>query len=451
MPASVPVALGQLGGSAVKVTRSSLRWLCADGQPLRAGDPVALCNVAVRTAPPTVAFAQEEEDLRVVLVAAVAGRLRQNAAVSRGGWHDEMRGYFDWEPDRVIGTFEPDQPVADPRSVVARFGVAGRRVSEVAEDRTGILTGWHDRKRAWRIGAGRPGTVLGLGICELTPVLRGPDNAFLATLLAGGGLGQVVDVPDTPLVPCARTLIEQARRTDAERALIAEDFRALAAQIELDRMGDWIFAGTLLKALLARPMGESYEVLTEGGLEAVTPDAMIVSVNAEGPHRYRHRRHGYSLSLHAFQRLRTGAAFRAWLAREFEVEQHPIGAVRRDVADLIRLVRETAPRRQILVLNSVAATDREDILCYDAYDPPLSLALRNVRAREINAMLHDLAAETGIAIVDADAIAAELGVHRSIPDGTHQSGEMQDVLREEILSILRARNVPGFGGDMPPG
>ena len=127
------------------------------------------------------------------------------------------------------------------------------------------------------------------------------------------------------------------------------------------------------------------------------------------------------------------------------------GEERVDLAELIALVRERAPGRQILMFNSVAATDKEDILSYDAYDPPLSLALRNVRAREINAMLHDLAVETGIAIVDADAIAAELGVNRSIPDGTHQSGEMQQVLREEILSILRARRVPGFGGAVPPG
>ncbi len=450
MPASVPLVLGPLGGSAVQITRSSLRWLCADGQRLRPGDPIALCNIAVRTAAQGERFAEEAEDLRFVLVAAAPGRLRQAPGLSRGGWHDEMRGYFPWDADRVIGAFEPDAAVTDPdpQALVARFCVAGRRVGEVAEDRTGILTGWHDRKRAWRVGAVRPGTLLGLGICELSPVLRGPDHAFLATLLAAGGLGQVVDVPDTPLVPCARTLIEQIRRTDAERALLVDGFRALAAQIEPDRMGDWIFAATLLKALLGRPSFERYDVLTATGLEEVAPDAMILSVNADGPHRYRHRRLGYTLHCHPFQRLRTGAAFRSWLAREFVVEQHPVGAARRDYAELIRLLREQAPERQILVLNSVAATDREDILCYDAYDPPLSLALRNVRAREMNAMLHDLAAETGIAIVDADAIAADLGVHRSIPDGTHQSGEMQAVLRDEILAILRARRVPGFGGAM---
>lgn len=446
MPATVPLTLGPLGGSAAAVTRSGLRWLCADGQALRAGDPIALCNIAVHTKPPLECFAQEGEDLRFVLVAAAAGRVRQNAAVSRGGWHDELRGYFQWDPDRVIGTFEPDAPGADPQALVARFCVAGRRVSEVAEDRTGILTGWHERKRAWRVEAERPGTVLGLGICELSPVLRGPDNAFLATLLAGGGAAHMVDVPDTPLVPCARTLIEQFQRTDAQRALVAESFRELGAQIEIDRIGDWILAATLLKALIGRPALESYDVLTATRLEQVTPDAMILSVNADGPHRYRHRRHGFAIQLHPFQRLRTGQAFRAWLAREFTVEQHSVSAVRRDYVELIRQVRERAPRREILVFNSVAATDREDILSYEAYDPPLSLALRNVRARELNVMLHDLAAETGIAIVDADAIAADLGVHRSIPDGTHQSGEMQQVLREEILSILKARNVPGFGG-----
>jgi hypothetical protein len=59
-------------------------------------------------------------------------------------------------------------------------------------------------------------------------------------------------------------------------------------------------------------------------------------------------------------------------------------------------------------------------------------------------MLHGIAKEADIAIVDADAIGADLGVGTCVPDGVHQNGAMQAELREEILAILHARGVPGF-------
>ena len=59
-------------------------------------------------------------------------------------------------------------------------------------------------------------------------------------------------------------------------------------------------------------------------------------------------------------------------------------------------------------------------------------------------MLHDIAREADIAIVDADAIGAELGGARAIPDAVHQNGDMQNELRKEILAILDARGARGF-------
>jgi hypothetical protein len=280
----------------------------------------------------------------------------------------------------------------------------------------------------------------------LSSVLRGSEGAFLDLLHGLSGPAQVLDVSDTPLVHCARVLIEQSRRTVEDAAALAEDFTGMmAACLKASSPDDCIFAAALVKALNRSPLFERYDLLTSAGVETSAPaDAMILSLNAEGPFRYRHRKLGYTLHCHGYRFQRLGDAL-AWIKESFEQVPHTIDDVRRDYLELARLVREAAPDRQILVLNSISTLGREDILSYDAYDPPLGQTLTSVRARELNAMLHDIAGETGIAIVDSDALAAELGVGRCVPDGIHQNEELQDALREEILQILRARGVPGFG------
>lgn len=120
--------------------------------------------------------------------------------------------------------------------------------------------------------------------------------------------------------------------------------------------------------------------------------------------------------------------------------------IKRDYLAFARLVRQGHPDRRILVLNGISTLGQEDILSYDAYDPPLGQTLRGVRAREINAMLHEIAGEAGIAIVDADALAADLGVGRSVPDGVHQNREMQEALRREILNLILPELARGGGG-----
>ena len=52
-------------------------------------------------------------------------------------------------------------------------------------------------------------------------------------------------------------------------------------------------------------------------------------------------------------------------------------------------------------------------------------------------MLEDIADEREVFIVDVDAITADIGGAEHLPDGIHQSGTMQSLLRREILEILR--------------
>ena len=95
-------------------------------------------------------------------------------------------------------------------------------------------------------------------------------------------------------------------------------------------------------------------------------------------------------------------------------------------------------------MNSMSTSGFEDVFNYSLFDRPLGDVLGTYNAKEMNLMLHDLSRECDISIVDADAIAADIGAEAHLPDGVHQSGPLQAEIRKEILHILAERNVPGF-------
>lgn len=452
MPDGIPLRVGALGGESARVSLSGVRWLCRDGEPCRSGQAIGFCNVMVsgpeRDSRQAAAFHNEQQDLQLAFVARRAGRVHRNARLSPGGWHDRNM-FFASDPDMVIGWIEPEAqaPASGDDGALELHFMTGRRVSEAAEDRSGMLTGWHDRSRAWRLGESGPtGGVLGLGICELENVIRGEQGAFLEILAEASGAAQAINVPDSPLVHSARVIIEQIRRTPADRLAVAADFaRVMTDNPEIASPEDWIFAAMSVQALQRSPTEERYDLVTRTGLETTAPaDAIVLSIGAEAPVRLRHRTSGYSFGCHNYRLARIGPAMRDWFQRYFEWVDYSIDDIRRDYLEMARLIRATDPDRRILVLNSMSTLGREDILFYDAHDAPLGRQLQSVRARELNAMLHDIASEADLAIVDADAIGAELGGAKAIPDGVHQNGEMQALLRQEIVSILRARRVSGF-------
>ena len=59
-------------------------------------------------------------------------------------------------------------------------------------------------------------------------------------------------------------------------------------------------------------------------------------------------------------------------------------------------------------------------------------------------MLGDLAREFRLGVIDLDAIAADIGAQRNLPDGVHGSGLLQSELRVELLRMLGAMGVAGF-------
>jgi hypothetical protein len=435
-----------------------MRWLCDDGHMCRPGEAVAYCNIGVssdgRPRQLETIFLDEWQDVQAVLAPRVAGRIRRSEASSRGGFLDQLDFFQTWAPDFVLGHLEPAEGTHPSLPGAAEeldlFIVAGRRHAEIAEGRQSLLTGWHDRSRAWRAdGEGPMGAVLGLGVCELGGVMRGERAAFLEMFEAIGGPAHAVHRELEPLVPSARVLTEQIARTPAEYDAIAEDLIGFLAKASPPaEPAEWIFAGALLNGLKSKPLGDGYDIFRRDGLRHTgVVDAVVLSAAAESTELYVHRRLGYAISVHAFRLHRAGPAIVAWVKANFDEIPRGLGPMARDLAKLFGAIRE-APEpmpRHLLMLNRMSSSGDDDVQSYMPFDTPLGDTLATIRAKDANLMLHDLAREYDVAIVDVDAITAELGGQRNLPDGAHASGALQAEVRGEILHILRGRGVPGFG------
>ena len=448
----VALRFGPLNVEGFKLLRSGIRWLCEDGHSCRQGDAIAYCHIGLypgdtpsNSAKP---FDREARDVKMLIAAPLSGRLHQRSGLNLGGLQDVLLNRF-WTPDEIIGSIEPEaaQWTGNADCMVRLFMIANRNVTSLAGDGSGLLTGWNSRNRICHAdGNGPVGTLLSLGICELMGVIKGKSYAFSELFDAIKGPAHVVYVPDYFLAPSAPILSEQIRRTAGQLEAIAQDLAgSLAGGAIVPDAADWIFAGAILEALGTSPATERYTVLTREGLHSVAPpDAIVLSLNAEGPPILRHRRLGYSLSCYSWRIAEAGRAFQPWLRANFEPVRRTIQDIRADYRVLIDLIRAKAPRTQILICNLMSTSGVDDVQSYAGFDAPIGDTLANVRSKEMNLMLYDLARDRDVAIVDSDAIAAELGGRTHIFDGVHQSGEMQAEMRAEILRILRARGVPGF-------
>jgi hypothetical protein len=453
----VALRLGPLEVEGFTVERSGLRWLRQDGDLCRRGEAIGYCNIGLRQKRKqpgsTMPFGNEARDLQMAFATPIPGRLRRRSALTLGGFQNFQFVAF-WNPDEIVAHIEPEGGPSPGASYCdARLlMMAGRRMTDLAEVRSGLLTGWHRRSRGCRIeGKGPIGTLLGLGLCEIEGVIRGESRAFLEILESIEGPAQLVFVPSTVLVPCARVVSEQIRRGPAEYAAILNDFvESLACGAVTPDAGDWIFAGALLRTLGASPATERYVMLTRDGLrETGPPDAIVLSLSAEYPTILRHRTLGYALHLLDFRVASAGGtAFSSWLRANFELVNRSVEDIHADYLALIDLIRAQAPKTQVLINNMMSTSGQEDIQTYGSFDAPLEARLDSVRAKDLNLMLCDLARERDIAIIDTDAIAAEFGGRLSLPDGVHQNGAMQSEMRAEILHILRTRRVPGFASPL---
>ncbi len=439
---SIDLHLGPLQADGYEILRSGVRWLCESGQYCRPNQVFAYCNITLDPkggrlkGPPLFA---DEMELQVAFAPRIGGRISVNASARRGGYLS-VRSVDVWDPDAVIASIEPDSGADDVvgASRLRLLALAGRRMTALADIHSGLLPGWHARTRGWWSEAGeRPVTLLSMGVCDATGVVLGEQCAFFEMFETMPSAGQMVFVPDHPLAPTAPVLLDQLQRTPAQFDAIAADLRSYLAQSKVaPTPDDLMFAGTMLSVMQRHPILDSYNIFSPGGSARLGPaDAVLLSLAVEPRSILRHRKLGYHAHIMRHHQAAAGPAVRAWLAEAFEPVRRSTDDIKRDYETLIdRIARTTGGR--VVILNCMSTSNYEDISSYMAFDAPMSNTLALVAAKEANLMLLDIADEREIHIIDVDAIAAEIGGGEHLPDGIHQSGLMQMLLRQEIAGVL---------------
>jgi len=417
------------------IVRSGIRWLRDEGHN---------CNVAVRAGTEHAPFLDEWRDLQIVFLSSGNGRLRK-ADVSQGGFFDRHQHHNFWKTDFSIGTLElraGEKPLtAAAGGPMPLLFLAGRRFTELADVRSGLLSGWFQRARMWRGDVHGPfTTLLSLGICEQAGIFRGEYDAFLELAQMVSPSTHVVWAADDALVPSARVLVEQLDRTPEERHAIEADASSALAKISpAPSGGAWLFAGSVLSGLASSPLDESYDLLTRIEIvQAPHPDIVVLSLNAEFAVAFRHRRLGYTLTIHGFRLDELEPAIKAWLKSDFEVVRYTVEEIRSDYYALIDRVRARY-QATFVIINAFSTSIGETIFNYAAFDQPMSDVVGSIRAKELNLMLHDLARDRGVIVVDSDALVAMLGAQHHLRDGFHQSGYVQALLREQMARIINER------------
>lgn len=437
----LPLRLGPFDLPNVRIARSSLQWLLPDGHECRAGEPVAFCALSVGGWP---AGAEDGDrvDLQVALAPRVSGRLRHAASASRGGILDRIP-WLPWDPAAIWAHVErPAGETESGEDEPSLLFLAGRRFTGIADTRTGLLNGWHDSTRAWWGEGDRHGMLVGAGICEQDAILRGADDAYRGLFALAAGPAHAVHGQDEPLVPSARVLAEQLARTAGDRAAIREDVaRTFGNGGPVPAPREWIFIAALLNALERAPLAERHDIVTRRrAYRTELADAVCLSLTGELSVAARHRRLGYTLNCHGFVLAAAGPAVTHWVRTNFE----PVVRTPDDVAHDYRALADAVDGRPLFVVNAMSTFAYEAIRDYRGLDAATMRGLGSVRAKDLNLMLHDLTRTHNVAIVDADAIAADLGMAAHLPDGVHGSGAFYGEIRAELVRQLDVWGVPGF-------
>ena len=420
---------------------SDIRWLCEDGHLCRPNEIVAFCDLSV-TGPGDL-FGDDKSDLQVAFAVRAGGRIRRGVTPPRGGYLGRVPRKR-WSPDSIWARLElqPGGPEGEaaPEEPDLLF-LAGRRFQQAVEDRSGLLTGWHDRKRAWW-GDGVGATLLVAGTCEQQTLFRGADGTFGPMFDLMAGPAQIVTVDGGPLASSAAVLGQQLARGPDDLAAVRDDMaRGLLASDPAPTSKDWLFAGALLSALERSPLAESYDLLARSGPYRAPPAAAVcLSLVGEQQRVLRHRRLGYVLNIYGYRMASAGPTVRAWLKQNFEPSVQSLD----DIAGDYRRLVAAAGDRSFFIVNRVSSLMHQSVQSYDAMDDATMAGLNGLWVQDLNLMLHDLAREPNVQIIDADAIAADLGIARHSPDAVHASGDLDAQIRAELLRQMQARRPPGL-------
>jgi hypothetical protein len=449
---SLPLHLGPFAPDDLRVQRSGLRWLVRDGQRVRPGDLLGYCQLGLL--PPKggingAPLGMERLDFGVALSAPLAGRVRLRHGMARGGMLDRLRSTAAWDADEVVAALEPEAPTAAEGAQPGLLFATGLRVHPQVGVRSGMVAGWHARRRVWWDDAPDgtpPATLACLASCDIAGALAGEEHDFRELHAQVSGPAHLVLLPELMAVAAGTMALEALRRTPAELEAISGDLRRAFADGPAPAPEDWLFAGSLLTALGRNPVALDVPLVTRTGLMQVArPDALVFSLVGDARTVLRHRRLGYAVVFHGYrlQPGRIGPATHAWLKAAFVRETRSLAQQSAELAALVEALRERIPG-PIIVANQATTTARDQVHSYAAFDTPLADQVASVRNRDWALLLTDLARDARLTVLDVDAIVGEMGAAAHLPDGTHPSGALQVALRQETARLLSAAGLRGF-------
>jgi hypothetical protein len=442
-----PLVLGPLEAAGCTIVRSGVRWLIKDGACCAPNEVIAFCNIALQLTGAldfrTADFS--EERIQVGFAPRAGGRILTKESAGAGGYLNILEAQ-PWEPTFVIADLEPndDTGLLVNANELRQIVLAGRRMTQLSDVHSGLLPGWLGRSRGWWSEGGEtPITILSLGICDAASIVLGEEAAFLDLFAVIPRATHVVFYPDHPITPATPILLDQLNRTPSDLTAIYNDIRKFMATTSTPPTSDdWIFVGAMLAVMGRSPITDNYKIFSGSGLEDIKPaQAILLSLTAEPLGILRHRNLGYHLYIMPHHRAAAGPAIRAWLASEFVVVERSLSDIRGDYESLIDHVSARTGAR-LIVINRMSTSGQEDVSHYAPFDRPLSRVLSKVEAKELNLILHDLSEERDLYLIDVDAIAAEMGGARHMPDGLHFSGAMRSRLQAELAAILESIRSP---------
>jgi len=165
-------------------------------------------------------------------------------------------------------------------------------------------------------------------------------------------------------------------------------------------------------------------------LYAGDADAIVLSIQPDVMNGLlRHRRHGYLL--YPQNGGEWTAQDKARVTDEFTAEPMlDAEASARNLAAIVGRIRERSAA-PILIYNLSAIVPGDSVHCYQGLDEVLS-----TRIRRFNLALTDLSAQTGVSIIDVDAILARAGAAWLKYDVVHTTPEAQPLIAAEVLRVL---------------
>lgn len=433
----IHLILGEINQGDFCITMSGIRWLHATGHYCRRGVPIAYCNILISKNGEPVNLNGENQDIQATLIMPIDGIIHIRDGTSYGGLIDQMPHCFIWNSQSIICEVDHDgqETLADSLEVQIIF-TAGKRYMNAFENRTGILSGWFERTRAWTGDRGPiKNNLIVLGTCEILNSIRGREIVSLELLNLLSEPSQVTLFQDSVLIPTISMMIDQIKRTPEESKRLIDDFNEMIGNgSQIYEPEDYLFLGAILKSLVKNNLFSSSFTLNRSCIEANTlPTIVLTSVTAQPRRILRHRSLGYSIAFHDFKVTDMGPGTLKFLRENFiQISRKP-SDIEIEFRELSRLLGNGV---RLLVCNAPSNPLGNLIANYDLYDQINFSQITDVNRREMNVMLDKLSEDGVLEVIDLNLLAAQLGTLKNYPDGTHMSGLLERYFVNELARVI---------------